>query len=121
MAARCNGFLARCGAVLAKGLAWHSGGIFKLPDGIKLMRAILGMTLLGLSWAIGMGMLVLALDDLLLGRLNYGSSGPEQSWPAPSPWSLPRAPLRGCSESLTQPRNPLGRCPRVAQAGSRSE
>jgi hypothetical protein len=80
MAARCNGFLARCGAVhgpqddLAKGLAWHSGGIFKchdlLPDGIKLMRAILGMTLLGLSWAIGMGMLVLALDDLLLGRLN---------------------------------------------------
>jgi hypothetical protein len=34
------------------------------------MRTILGLTLLGLSWAIGMSMLMLALDDLLLGRLN---------------------------------------------------
>jgi hypothetical protein len=35
------------------------------------MRTILGLALLGLSWLIGMGMLVLALDDLLFhARLN---------------------------------------------------
>jgi hypothetical protein len=35
------------------------------------MRTILGLTLLGLSWAIGMGALMIGLDDLLFGvRLN---------------------------------------------------